>query len=161
MAKAAKPVAQSSVQAARKATAPASVPARASKAEAKHGVVETPGGAVDKPYDPAAWMHERIVRRIMEFEKDLGPDQEIGGRFVEGPNSETIHITNVASWGPDMIMFMGEHPDGRTFELIQHYSQVSVLMIAVKKISAEPRRIGFELIKTVKEQDLPWEDPVS
>ena len=60
-----------------------------------------------------------------------------------------------------MIMFMGEHPDGRTFELIQHYSQVSVLMIAVKKISAEPRRIGFELIKTVKEQDLPWEDPVS
>ena len=45
--------------------------------------------------------------------------------------------------------------------MIQHYSQVSVLMIAVKKISAEPRRIGFELIKTVKEQDLPWEVPVS
>ena len=144
--------------AARKAAAIASVPV---KAEVKVGVVETPGVPAGKPYHPAAWMHERIVRRIMEFEKDLGPDQELGGRFVEGTNSETIHITNVASWGPDMIMFMGEHPDGRTFELLQHYSQVSVLMVAVRKISTEPRRIGFELIKTVKEQNLPWEDPVS
>jgi Family of unknown function (DUF6173) len=145
-----------------KAAAPkaaASVPAKARKVEVKTGVVED--GAVDKPFDPAAWMHQRIVHQIMEFEKNLGPDQEIGGRFVEGPNNESLHITNVASWGPDMILFMGEWSDGRKFELIQHYSQVSVLLTAVKKQSDEPRRIGFEMMKTVKEQDVPWEDPVS
>jgi hypothetical protein len=56
---------------------------------------------------------------------------------------------------------MGEWPDGRKFELIQHYSQVSMLLVAVKKQNDEPRRIGFEMLKTVKEQDVPWEDPIT
>ena len=114
-----------------------------------------------KPYDPAAWMHQRLVHQVMEFEKNLGPDHEVGGRFVEGPGSEPLHLSNVASWGPDMILFMGEFPDGRKWELIQHYSQVSMLLVAVRKISDEPRRIGFELLKNVKEQVTPWEDPIS
>jgi hypothetical protein len=131
--------------------------------EVQNGVVETPGVPTtgDKPYDPAAWMHQRLVHQIMDFEKNLGPDHEVGGRFVEGPGSEPLHLANVASWGPDMILFMGEFPDGRKWELIQHYSQVSLLLVAVRKINEEPRRIGFELLKTVKEQDTPWEDPIS
>ncbi len=36
-----------------------------------------------------------------------------------------------------------------------------MLLVAVKKMNDEPRRIGFELIKTVNEQDTPWEDPIS
>ena len=116
-----------------------------------------------KPYDPAAWMHQRLVHQVMEFEKNLGPEHEVGGRFVEGPGSEPLHLSNVASWGPDMILFMGEFPDGRKWELVQHYSQVSMLLVAVRKINAgeEPRRIGFELLKNVKEQDTPWGDPIS
>src|SRR5262249_36315924 len=66
------------------------------------GVPATTG---EKPYDPAAWMHQRLVNQIMEFEKNLGPEHEIGGRFVEGPGSEPLHLANVASWGPDMILF--------------------------------------------------------
>ena len=129
--------------------------------DVRTGVVETPGVPSDRPFDPAAWMHQRLVHQIMEFEKNLGPDHEIGGRFVQGPNSDALHIENVASWGPDMIMFLGQFADGRKFELLQHYSQVSVLLVAVPKMTEEPRRIGFELIKSVKEQDHPWEDPVS
>lgn len=123
-----------------------------------HGVVETPA---KKPFDPAAWMHQRLVHQIVDFEKNLGPDHEIGGRFVGGPNAEVLHISNVASWGPDMIMFMGEYSDGRRFELMQHYSQVSVLLVAVPTMNEEPKRIGFELLKTVKDQPHPWGDPVS
>jgi hypothetical protein len=113
------------------------------------------------PPDPARWMHQRLVHQILEFERHLGPDHEVGGRFVEGPNAEPLHISNLASWGPDMIMFMGEYADGRRFELIQHYSQVSVLLVAVPTAKDEPRRIGFELLKNVKELPHPWGDPVS
>jgi hypothetical protein len=146
--------AQKTEAAAQVVAAPAPAPA-----EAKEGVVEN--APAEKPFDPSAWMHERIVHQIMEFEKNLGPDHEIGGRFVEGPSAEPLHIMNVASWGPDMVMFIGQFPDGRRFELIQHYSQVSVLLVAVPKMKEEPRRIGFELLQTVKEQDHPWGDPVS
>lgn len=132
----------------------------------KAGVVETPGvpaAAGEKPFDPSAWMHERLVRQIVEFEKNLGPEYEVGGRFVEGPGAEPLHITNLASWGPDMILFMGEYADGRKFELLQHYSQVSVLLMAVRKQKddEEPRRIGFDLMKNFKDRPWPWGDPES
>jgi hypothetical protein len=118
--------------------------------------------AQDRPFDPAAWMHQRLVNQIVEFEKNLGPDHEIGGRFVEGPGSEPLHISNVASWGPDMVLFMGQFPDGRRFELMQHYSQVSVLLVAVPKLTDDPpRRIGFELMRNMPELPLPWGDPIS
>jgi hypothetical protein len=129
----------------------------------------TPPGAsvvgarpAQQPHNPAQWMHERLVHQIIEFEKGLGDGQEVGGRFVQGPGSEPLHITNLASWGPDMILFMGEYPDGRKFELLQHYSQVSVLLIAVPKAkNEEPRRIGFELLKNFKDQPHNWGDPIS
>ncbi len=125
----------------------------------KDGVVETAVAAPrERPHDPAAWMHQRLVHQIMEFEKNLGPDHEVGGRFVQGPSGEPLHLSNVASWGPDMILFMGEFPDGRKWELIQHYSQVSLLLIAMRKMSDTPRRIGFDLAKKFEEQ---WGDPVS
>jgi hypothetical protein len=127
--------------------------------EAKAGVPATT--QEQKPYDPAAWMHQRLVNQIMEFEKNLGPDHEVGGRFVEGPSGEPLHLSNVASWGPDMILFLGEFPDGRKWELIQHYSQVSLLLVAVRKMNEAPRRIGFELLKSVKLQDTPWGDPIT
>ena len=130
----------------------------------KGEVVDKPGvpaATEEKPFDPAAWMHQRLVNQIVAFEKNLGPDHEIGGRFVEGPGSEPLHISNVASWGPDMILFMGQFSDGRKFELIQHYSQVSVLLVAVPKTTDEPRRIGFELSKNMPELPQPWGDPVS
>ena len=115
-----------------------------------------------QPHNPAQWMHERLVHQIIEFEKGLGAGQEVGGRFVEGPGSEPLHITNLASWGPDMILFIGQFPDGRKFELIQHYSQVSVLLVAVPKATdEEPRRIGFELLKNFRDQPQPWGDPIS
>lgn len=127
------------------------------KAKGKDGVVE----AGEAPYNPAAWMHERIVHQIIAFEKELDPDHEVGGRFVEGPNSEALHIETVANWGPDMIVFLGQFPDGRKFELIQHYSQVSLLLVAVPKMNEAPRRIGFELMKTVKNPLHRWGDPIT
>ena len=38
-----------------------------------------------------------------------------------------------------------------------------MLLVAVRKINAseEPRRIGFELLKNVREQATPWGDPIS
>jgi hypothetical protein len=125
-------------------------PARTEKTD----VVETP------ETNPARWMHERLVNQIVEFEKSLDAEHEVGGRFVQGPNAEAVHIENVASWGPDMIIFVGAFPDGRKFELIQHYSQVSLFLVAMRPVNEEPRRIGFDLMRAVKEAP-PWGDPVS
>ncbi|WP_315718609.1 MULTISPECIES: DUF6173 family protein [unclassified Bradyrhizobium] len=100
--------------------------------------------------NPAEWMYERLVRRIADFEKTLSAEEEIGGRFVAAPKEGVFHIEDISYWGPDMLMFIGTDLNGRPIELMQHYTQMSVLLCAVPKVKEEPRRIGFVLLETLE-----------
>ena len=106
-----------------------------------------------RPAGPAQHMHEKLVRSIAEFESKLDETQEVGARLVNfGP--ETIHIENVGFWGDHMVKFYGQTNDGRPVELLQHYSQVSVLLVAVPIApNKPPRRIGFELVSRLDQRD--------
>jgi hypothetical protein len=101
--------------------------------------------------NPAQWMYERLVKQIIVFERNLSPEEEIGGRFVTAPRDGAIHIADIGYWNPDMIIFYGEDADGRKIELLQHHSQVSVLLCAMPKEKDKPRRIGFILEQRLKE----------
>lgn len=100
--------------------------------------------------NPAEWMYERIVRSIADFEGKLDDSQEVGLRLVNFGNQETVHIEDVGFWGPDLVKFYGSSPDGRPIELMQHISQVSILLVAIPTRAAKARRIGFELTKQLK-----------
>jgi hypothetical protein len=100
--------------------------------------------------NPAEWMYERLVKQIVDFEKRLSPDEEIGGRFVAAPREGAFHIEDLSYWGPDMLMFMGRDADGRPIQLMQHYTQMSILLCAVPKEKDEPRRIGFVLMDNLE-----------
>jgi hypothetical protein len=108
--------------------------------------------------DPARWMYMRIIRSIEEFEKRLTSDEEIGARLVATPGEEVFHVDNVAYWTPDMIMFEGASKSGRRVQLLQHYSQLSLMLTSLPKEKArEPaRRIGFDLARRFEEE---WGDP--
>ena len=103
--------------------------------------------------NPAEWMHERIVRSIDDFEKKLDQDHEIGARLVNFGSNTTFHIEDVGYWGPDIIIFYGKAQDGNSVELLQHISQLSVLLVALKKVHEEPRRIGFKLMESVEKDE--------
>lgn len=99
----------------------------------------------------AEWMFERIVRSINAFEDKLKSDEEVGARLVSFGGREIIHIEDVGYWGPDLIIFYGSNVDKNQVELLQHITQVSVLLVAVPATDpAAPRRIGFELMQKLK-----------
>lgn len=102
--------------------------------------------------NPAEWMYERIVKSIIDFEAKLDADLEVGARLVSFANQEIIHIDDVGFWGPDIIKFYGKNADGHPVELMQHMSQLNVLLIAVRPL-AEPRRIGFGLQTRMEASD--------
>jgi hypothetical protein len=93
--------------------------------------------------NPAAWTYERLGEYIKDFEAELDSEHEIGARLVSFGQSITFHIQNVGYYGPDLISFTGIDSDGQKVQLIQHMSQLSVLLIAMKKMDDEPNRIGF------------------
>ncbi|WP_297799723.1 DUF6173 family protein [uncultured Brevundimonas sp.] len=101
--------------------------------------------------NPAEWAFVRLSRMIQDFEAGLDKDEEIGASVVGLPGDGTMQIVDVGFWGPDLIMFFGRNTDGKPVRLIQHYSQINVVLNAVKKPEdqAEANRIGFRLDELV------------
>ena len=95
---------------------------------------------------PAEWAYERIVMYIQKFEETLDGDHEVGMGYAGGEVG-TLRIQGMGFFGPDIITFYGEAPDGSKTQLIQHVSQLNVMLVAAPKedASAAPRRIGFKL----------------
>ena len=113
-----------------------------------------PGEAKPLPAksNPAEWMFDRLVRMIDDYEKGLSEDEEIGGRMVGAPGEGSFHIDDIGFWGPDLIMFFGKNHHGRPIRLIQHYTQLSVLLTSMPKVKDKPRRIGFVLRERQEEE---------
>ena len=97
--------------------------------------------------NPAEWAYERLGQYIKDFEAELDDDHEIGARLVSFGQSITFHIEDIGYHGPDIITFYGRAETMEKVQLIQHISQLSVLLMAVKKQQATPRRIGFTVNK--------------
>lgn len=93
----------------------------------------------------AGWMYERLVNTINDFEKDLPNDKQAGGRLVSFHDT-VFSINDIDYWGPDIIMFQGTLKDGSPVKLIQHISQLNLLLVAVDRkddLSKPRRKIGF------------------
>ena len=107
-----------------------------------------PADTPDRAKSPAESTYERLMKYIGQFEMQLDRDHEIGGRFVSFGDDTHFHIADVGYWNPDIITFDGFDQNGNRVKLIQHVSQLNVLLVAVRKMTpaAEPpRRIGFYL----------------
>ncbi len=103
---------------------------------------------------PAEWAYERVVRQIAAFEAKLEPGEEVGGKITAAPGDGAFQIEDVGWWGPDMIIFYGRNAAGRPMQLVQHYTQLNVLLQPVPKARPEAaaRRIGFQLAQRLREK---------
>jgi hypothetical protein len=115
-----------------------------------------PSSMLQKPIEqksPAEWAYERIVLYIQNFEKQLDSDHEVGMGFVGG-DVGTLKIQGMGYFAPDLITFYGADPMGAKMQLVQHVSQLNVMLVSADKEdkAAEPNRIGFKLAKGLNEK---------
>jgi hypothetical protein len=97
-----------------------------------------------KDRNPVIEVCESLGRYIREFEASLNSDQEVGARLVTFGQAITFHINQVGFSQPNLVTFYGTTDSGELVQLIQHVSQLSVLLMAMKRVSEEPKRpIGF------------------
>ena len=94
---------------------------------------------------PAEWAYERIILYIRNFESQLDAQQEIAMGFA-GNDAGVLRIEGLGFFEPDLLTFYGRDDDGMKTQLIQHVSQLSVMLRAVPKaapeIPADPHRIS-------------------
>jgi hypothetical protein len=114
-----------------------------------------PPALTRKPVDqksPAEWAYERVILYLRNFEERLDRDHEVAMGFTGGQTG-VLRIEGVGHFDPDIVTFYGTDQDGARVQLIQHVTQLNVLLRAVPKISgdeAPPRRIGFRLVQDLE-----------
>jgi hypothetical protein len=107
-----------------------------------HDVPQPPA----EPIGPAQSAYARIAQYIRTFEAQLNSTQEVAMGFA-GSEAGVLRIEGIGYFDPDLITFYGRDEAGQKTQLIQHVSQLSVLLRAapVADTSAPARRIGFVL----------------
>jgi hypothetical protein len=115
----------------------------------KQAKLPAPAKAVapeEKPKSPAEWAYDRLVIYIRNFEKQLDATQEIAMGFT-GSEAGILQIEGLGYYDPDIVTFYGRDENGVKTQLIQHVSQLNVILRAVPRAQPEepPRRIGFAL----------------
>ena len=98
--------------------------------------------------------HRRLINWINDFHKSLDEEHEVGARLVNFGQTVTFHIEDISYWNPSLISFIGKNELGEPVELVQHVSQISILLVAMKRENIEkPKRpIGFASWEEFEEQ---------
>ncbi len=98
---------------------------------------------------------DRLVRIINEFEATLVREQQAGVRLATFGN-QVFSIENITFHNPDIIILVGTSQTGEPVQLVQHVTQVNLLLVAVPRkddVSKPRRKLGFEHPTQESQQD--------
>ncbi len=115
---------------------------------------DLPKGATNKPVEqksPAEWAYERLILYIQNFEKTLDDEHEVAMGYTGG-DAGILRIEGMGYFDPDIVTFYGTDPQGGRNQLVQHVSQLNVMLRAMpKQVEQEaPNRIGFRLAQDLQ-----------
>lgn len=94
----------------------------------------------------AEWAYQRIILYIQNFEEQLDNEHEVAMGFT-GSDAGVLRIEGIGYFDPDIVTFYGTDSTGAKTQLVQHVSQLNVILRAMprEKGEDEPYRIGFRL----------------
>ncbi|MGO4907454.1 DUF6173 family protein [Pseudorhodobacter sp. W20_MBD10_FR17] len=127
----------------------ANTPATAEQLPLPEAVAKKPVGQKS----PAEWAYERLILYLKNFEEQLDKNHEVAMGFT-GSSAGVLRIEGVGYFDPDIVTFYGADQTGTKMQLIQHVTQLNVVLRAISKETPpeEPaRRIGFRLAQDLGE----------
>jgi hypothetical protein len=99
---------------------------------------------VPKDVTMADTMYDRLMSHIADFQRDLDPEHEVGACLAYFGKEVLIHIESLGYQNPGLIVLYGFDGEGHRVTLLQHMTQVNLLLVALPPLKGEePRRIGF------------------
>jgi len=98
----------------------------------------------------ASEFYSYLAQRIRNFDASLDQEHEVGVRLVNFCQTLVFHLAGMGYSNPSLITFNGVTDNGEPVELIQHVSQLSVLLMKLPRREPEkPKQpIGFKLSET-------------
>ena len=99
---------------------------------------------VSRDYTCADFKYEVLKEEIEVFQKELSEEFDVMVTLASFGSQMIMQVTDIGYQNPDVLFFYGFY-NGQKAQLIQHVSQLSFILLAVKKEEPErkPNRIGF------------------
>ena len=93
----------------------------------------------------ASELGDRLYEKIQDYDAKLDNTQEVGVRLVNFGQAVVFHLEAMECVNPSLICFIGTTTDGQPVELIQHVTQLSILLTKVsRRDPSKPKEpIGF------------------
>jgi hypothetical protein len=90
--------------------------------------------------------------QIQAFDETLDQDHEVGIRLVTFGQAVTFYVDDIGYHDPSLILFHGTTEGGDRVMLVQHVSQISFLLIAMKRQNPEEPKKPFGFHPPQKEE---------
>ncbi len=93
----------------------------------------------------ASEFYKRLISWISEFDQSLDEESEVGIRLVSFGQTVVFKLEDMGYYNPSLICFKGYTENSDPVELIQHVSQISILLMRLpRKNPEEPKKpFGF------------------
>ena len=91
----------------------------------------------------SVFKHLRVL--IREFDAEIDSAHQLGVRLVSFGQAVVIQLRRITYRDPSLIILRGQTESGDPVELIQHVSQLSILLMKLPRVDkAKPKpKIGF------------------
>lgn len=88
---------------------------------------------------------KQLAKRIHSFDNSLDENHEVGIRLVSYGQILSFHLKDIGYSDPSLIILSGVTDNGDTVEVIQHVTQISILLMKLPRREPEKpkRKIGF------------------
>lgn len=88
---------------------------------------------------------KKLYKEINEFGSSLDSESEVAVRLVSFGETIQFGIESIGFSNPSLIIFSGHTSDGSHVQLVQHISQISMLLLATQRLNPEQPKfpIGF------------------
>ena len=107
-----------------------------------------------KEDDLAGGFYKNLCVCINEFNRRLDDGHEVGVRVLGFDKAVNIRLEEIGYCDPDLITFRGKTTDyNKHVELIQHVSQISILLINLPRENPNEPKQPFGLRTNLKEQE--------
>lgn len=100
-----------------------------------------------------------IVQEIKNFENELSQDEEAYMAIIGGPSGSAIFLSGIIALGLDKVIFVGQNQKGEKARLIQHVSQINIMLQSMSiKPEIKPRRFGIGFHTSIKNDEDETQD---
>ncbi len=85
----------------------------------------------------AGTFYRRLLQWVSDFDQSLDEEHGVGVRSVTSGQTMVFHLSGISYCNPALMRFVGATDEGEPVEMIQHVSQINMVLVKMRRLDPE------------------------